>query len=129
MSTTQIEQEILRLFRERSAALVDKDIPSLQRLLADEFRYINAGGIALSKTDYLHHYVEAPEVRWVSQDADDIVVQLYGETAVLTCRVHDQGHYGSEAFDAYYRSIFVWVRQNGAWRCVIGQTTETTRPE
>ena len=54
---------------------------------------------------------------------------LPGETAVLTCRVHDQGRIGLEPFDAYYRSIFVWVRQHETWRCVIGQTTSTARPE
>jgi hypothetical protein len=61
-------------------------------------------------------------------NVDDSVVQIYGETAVLTCRVHDQGQIGTEQFDACYRSLFVWARQRREWRCVIGQTTATTRP-
>jgi hypothetical protein len=126
---TPVQQEILQLFQERSTALVHKDIPTLERLLAEEFRYINASGIVLTKAEYLHHYVEAPDVKWLSQDTDELVVQVYGETAVITSRVHDQGHFGPEPFDAYYRSIFVWVRQHGLWCCVIGQTTATMQPE
>jgi hypothetical protein len=128
MALLSLEQEILRLALERSRALVHKDSRALERLLADEFRYINASGILLTKAEYLHEYVESLEVRWTSQHVDDSVVQIYGETAVLTCRVHDQGQIGTEQFDAYYRSLFVWARQQSEWRCVIGQTTATTRP-
>jgi hypothetical protein len=124
-----LEQAIHQLALERSAALVQKDLPALERLLADEFRYTNASGMVLTKTEYLHQYVDPPDVVWLAQDLDDIAVQIYGETAVLTCRVHDQARFGTEQFDAYYRSIFVWVRQHGVWRCAIGQTTATARPE
>jgi hypothetical protein len=129
VTTTHLEQAIVQLAQERSAALVHKDVHVLERLLADEFHYINASGMLLTKAEYLQHYVEPPLVIWASQDMDDIVVRLYGETAVLMCRVHDQGRFGTEPFDAYYRSIFVWVRQHTAWRCVIGQTTATARPQ
>jgi hypothetical protein len=128
MALVSLEQEVLRLALERSRALVHKDSRAMERLLADEFRYINASGILLTKAEYLHEYVESLEIRWTSQHVDDSVVQIYGETAVLMCRVHDQGQIGTEQFDAYYRSLFVWVRQQREWRCVIGQTTATTRP-
>jgi len=129
VTTPPLEHEILRLALQRSAALVHKDISTLQRLLADEFRYINASGMVLTKSDYLHQYLESPDIRWLSQELDESVVQIYGETAVLTCRVHDQGQFGTDQFDAYYRSLFVWVRQYGIWRCAIGQTTAIARPD
>lgn len=124
-----LDQEVLRLFQLRSVALVQKDISTLQRLLADEFRYINASGTLLTKTEYLTHYVAAPDVRWMAQEADDVAVQIYGETAIITCRVHDEVYFGEELFDAIYRSLFVWVRQQEGWRCVIGQTTAAAPQE
>jgi hypothetical protein len=128
MTVLSLEQDILRLALQRSYALVHKDRRTMERLLADAFRYINASGILLTKADYLREYVESLEIRWTSQDMDESVVELYGDTAVLTCRVHDRGQMGTEPFDAYYRSLFVWARQQGEWRCVIGQTTATASP-
>lgn len=118
-----VEQEIRQLFQARSVALVQKDALTLERLLADEFRYINASGVLLTKADYLHHYVTSSDVRWISQEADDVTVEVYGETAIVTCRVHDRVYFGAELFDATYRSLFVWVRQQESWFCVVGQTT------
>jgi hypothetical protein len=129
MTNQSCEEAILRLARARAHALVTKDSPAMRRLLADNFRYINASGMVLSRDEYLAAYVAAAEVRWTSQDLDDCAVTCYGDTAVLTCRVHDRGQMEGEPFDAIYRSLFVWVLAAGAWRCVAGQTTAVAAPE
>jgi ketosteroid isomerase-like protein len=120
---TYTEQEIIQLAHERSNALVHKDAVTLDRLLADTFRYTNASGIMVTKAEYFQHYVEPPDVVWTAQVLDETEVVLYPQMAVLTCRVHDQGRYGDQPFDAHYRSTFVWVHQQGRWQCVAGHTT------
>ena len=129
MTNRSCQETILRLAHARAQALVSKDSAAMRRLLADDFRYINASGMVLSKDEYLEAYVAAAEVRWTSQDLDDCAVACYGDTAVLTCRVHDRGELELEPFDAIYRSLFVWVRAAGEWRCVAGQTTAVAAPE
>jgi hypothetical protein len=37
--------------------------------------------------------------------------------------VHDVGQYGEQPFDAFYRSTFLWVLDNDAWRCTAGHTS------
>jgi len=129
MTDQSCEEAILRLAHARAHALVTKDSLAMRRLLADNFRYINASGMVLSRDEYLEAYVVAAEVRWTSQDLDDCAVTCYGDTAVLTCRVHDRGQMELEPFDGTYRSLFVWVRAAGEWRCVVGQTTAVIAPE
>ena len=124
----RIAHEIARLAQARGAALVQKDQAAMDRLLANTFRYTNASGVVLSKAEYLEHYVVSTYVRWTEQLLDEVEVMVYGQAAVLTCRVHDVGRYGDEPFDAFYRSTFLWVREGGEWRCAAGQTTETERP-
>lgn len=123
MHTAIREQELIHLTRERSKALVEKDVAKMQRLLADTFRYVNAGGRLLDKTAYLEAYVTSDEARWSVQELDELGVEVYGETALVTCRVHDVATFGSEPLDATFRSAFVWVQQEGTWRCTYGQTT------
>lgn len=123
MTDRSREDAILRLARQRSLALVHKDSQAMEALLAEEFRYINASGMVLGRDDYIDNYVKSDEVRWSAQDLDECSVTIYGDTAVLTCRVRDCGRMGAESFEATYRSIFVWAERAGEWRCVVGQTT------
>jgi hypothetical protein len=122
-------REIVRLAHERAAALVQKDQASMDRLLADTFRYTNASGVVLTKAAYFEHYVASSSVRWAEQALDEVEVAVYGQAAVLTCRVHDIGQYGDRPFDAFYRSTFLWMFDNDGWRCVAGHTSETERPD
>lgn len=123
------EETIMELAQARSTALIHKDRETLDRLLAPTFRYTNADGIVLTKAEYFEHYVDSPLLQWVAQTMDEIVVALYQDTAVLSCRVHDQARYGEQSFDDYYRSTFVWVSEHGEWHCVAGHTTVATKAQ
>ena len=123
MDDKAIESAIIEIAQARSAALVRGDVAALNQILADEFLYTNANGQRLDKSTYLHRYVASNAVRFLAQTMDDIRVQVYGEVAVLTCQVHDRFEYQQQLIEADYRSIFVYARQVGQWRCVTGQTT------
>lgn len=118
-----IEEQLIELARTRSRALVNYDVDTMKALLADEFVYINASGEALPKADYLRAYMENERVRWELQELDSFEVQVYGSCAVLRFRVHDVGSFKDRPFDEYLRSTFIWVQENGTWRCVSGHTS------
>lgn len=120
--------ELLRVARARSEALVRRDEPALDRILADDFVYTNASGEVLDKATYLSRYVRDPEVRWLAQDLDDVAIRVSGDTAVLTFRVHDRATFGAHALDARFRSTFVYVRTAGGWRCVAGHSSPDAAP-
>jgi ketosteroid isomerase-like protein len=107
---------------ERSAALVRKDVAALDRILAPEFVYTNASGEVLDKEKYLARYVRDPNVRWLSQELEDVEVRVAGDIAVVTCRVRDRAEFGGQSLDAAFRSTYVYVREEEGWRCIAGHT-------
>lgn len=123
MNAMTIKQTVIERAQARSAALVRGDVAALNSILAGEFIYINARGEALDKSTYLQRYVTSGAVRFLAQTMDAVRVQLCGEAAILTCRVHDRFEYQRQIVEADYRSLFVYVRQGTQWCCVAGQTT------
>ena len=114
--------EIRRLGAERSEALVRKDIEAFDRSLAPEFIYTNASSAVLDKNAYLSRYVRDPKVKWLSQEIDDIAVRVFGESAVVTCRVKDRADFDGQVLDATFRSTYVYVQGPARWHCVAGHT-------
>jgi ketosteroid isomerase-like protein len=117
------EGELRELLAARTAALVAGDVEALRAMLADDFVYTNASGVVFDKAAYLAFYMTSGEMRWQSQDLDDIRVRVYGSAAVVTCRIHDRASFRGTGFDARFRSTQVFVQQAGRWRYVAGQTT------
>src|SRR6266566_2137538 len=55
-----------------------------------------------------------------SEDQD---MRVYGDTAVITGRITLKGKYSGKEASGQYRSINVWVNQEGRWRLVANQLT------
>ncbi len=65
------------------------------------------------------------QLRYESMNVTDMVVRLYGDTAVVTARADVKGHQLGEDFSGPYRYTRVWVRRNGRWQTVSYQATVT----
>lgn len=118
------EQTIIDLVHARSAALVARDIPTLERLLHPDFVYVNAWGEVRDKASYLGRFAASDGgPRWERQDVSEVVVRLQGACAVVTCRVHDVAHWGDDTLDAVFRSTFVYIETADGWRCLHGHTS------
>jgi ketosteroid isomerase-like protein len=115
--------EIARLFAARADALVRGDAAFFRRLLDEGFRYTNASGAVFDRAGYLAFYLESGRARWQSQQWDDLDVRVHGDVAVATCRLHDRATFDGEPLDARFRSTQVFVKLEGDWRYVAGQTT------
>jgi hypothetical protein len=115
--------EIAALFAARAEALVRGDAGFFRRLLDEEFRYTNASGAVFDRAGYLVFYLESGRARWQSQEWDELDVQVHGDVAVATCRLHDRATFDGEALDARFRSTQVFARRDGEWRYVAGHTT------
>lgn len=115
--------EIAALFAARAGALVRGDAAYFRELLAGEFRYTNASGAVFDRAGYLAFYLESGRAKWRSQEWEDLDVQVHGEVAIATCRLHDRATFDGTPLDARFRSTQVFVRRDGAWRYVAGHTS------
>jgi hypothetical protein len=117
------EGELLRAEALRQRALVDADLPALQRLLADELRFVHSNGRADTKPALLDA-LGAGRLDYVSARARDVVARVYGDAGVVAgstvLEVRAAG-----APSQPLRNVFtaVYARRDGAWRLVAYQST------
>lgn len=95
-------------------AIVQKDTPTIERLLADDFigttndvRYGKSEAINDAKTG-VHDTLAM----------DDVQVRLYGNTAVVTFDQNERSRHGEEDFSGHYMFTNVWVKQGDRWVAV-----------
>ncbi len=117
------EEGVALLVSARTDAMVRGDVDRMKEILALDFTYTNASGVSCDRDEYLAAYVGSSELVWLSQEVSDPLVRVYGDAAVVTLDVHDRMTWQGETGGGDFRSIFVYVRSEGTWRCVAGQTT------
>jgi len=127
-SFPQTEQETIReiidMERQAKVASLHRDADFSQRTLADDYVAITPLGTVTTKQDTLSAR-RSGQLRYESIDVTDMVVRVYGDTAVVTARADVKGHQLGEDFSGPYRYTRVWVRRNGRWQTVSYQATVT----
>jgi ketosteroid isomerase-like protein len=122
------EQEIIRqivdMERQAKEASLRRDAEFSLRTLADDYVAITPLGQVATKQDTVSAR-RSGQLRYESMNISDMVVRLYGDTAVVTARADVKGHQLGEDFSGPYRYTRVWVRRNGHWQAVSYQATVT----
>jgi hypothetical protein len=118
--------EIIALAKLRSKAVVESDTAALSSILDKRFRYINIWGESLSREKYMSNNASLDEEdsHWISQDIDSIQLTFSGNSALITFRVLDKFVYQGDSAANYCRSTFIYEKQDGQWKCMLGHTTK-----
>lgn len=120
----QTIREIIEMERETKEASLRRDADFPQRVLADDYVAITPLGQVTTKKDALSAR-KSGQLRYDTIDLSDMVVRLYGDTAVVTARADVKGHQLGEDFSGPYRYTRIWVRRAGRWQTVSYQATVT----
>jgi imidazolonepropionase-like amidohydrolase/ketosteroid isomerase-like protein len=108
-------QTLRDLVRTWDEASVKGDAATLDRLLADEFTFV--GGVR--KAAYLASVTAKSSDTYVeSAVSDEVLVQVYGNTAVVTGVDTIKGKSRGQAYENKYLYMDVWVKRAGRWQCV-----------
>jgi len=122
------EQETIRqivdMERQTKEASLRRDAEFSLRTLADDYVAITPLGQVATKEETISAR-RSGQLRYESMNITDMVVRLYGDTAVVTARADVKGHQLGEDFSGPYRYTRVWVRRNGHWQTVSYQATVT----
>jgi ketosteroid isomerase-like protein len=122
----QSDQEILmQIEKDWDQAFLDKNIPFIQNVLADEYlatyddgaRGDRAKELALDQE--FNQHIDSSAV-------DGFIVKVYGDTAVVWFSRHMVGPTanGPLALTLQYVDVFVW--RAGRWQCVESQSTRVS---
>jgi ketosteroid isomerase-like protein len=116
-------EELRRAEQRRIEALVNSDVPQLEKLLADDLTYTHSTGIRESKSEFLHR-IQSGELKYDSMQHENVSVRLYGDTEVLTGTSRVKVRARSRSLDLHIRFTEVWVkRDRGPWQLVAWQAT------
>jgi len=117
-------REIVDMERQAREASIRRDADFSQRTLADDYVAITPLGQVTTKQDTVSAR-KSGQLRYDTINVSDMVVRVYGDTAVVTARADVKGHQLGEDFSGPYRYTRVWVRKTGHWQAVSYQATVT----
>ncbi len=117
-------REIVDMERQMREASIRRDADFSQTTLAEDYVAITPLGQVATKQDTLTAR-KSGQLRYDTINVSDMVVRVYGDTAVVTARADVKGRQLGEDFSGPYRYTRVWVRRTGHWQAVSYQQTVT----
>jgi len=117
-------REIIDMERQAREASIRRDADFSQRTLSEDYVAITPLGTVTTKQDTVSAR-KTRQLRYDTIDVTDMVVRIFGDTAVVTARADVKGHQLGEDFSGPYRYTRVWVRRTGHWFAVSYQATVT----
>jgi ketosteroid isomerase-like protein len=117
-------REIVEMERQAREASLHRDADFSARTLSEDYVAITPLGTVTTKQDTVSAR-KSRQLRYDTIDVTDMVVRIYGDTAVVTARADVKGHQLGEDFSGPYRYTRVWVKKTGHWQAVSYQATVT----
>lgn len=120
----QAIREVVDMERQAKEASLRRDADFSLKTLAEDYVAITPLGQVTTKQESISAR-RSGQLRYEALNITDMVVRVYGDTAVVTARADVKGHQLGEDFSGLYRYTRVWVRHNGQWQAVSYQATVT----
>ena len=120
---TTDEQEVRQMIQKYRSALLQRDIPMLEKIWADDYVFVNASGEVLTKAQRLSNLKSGATSLDSINEEENITVRVYQNSAVVTSRVTLKGQYSGKQISGQYRSTLVWVKGPAGWQLVSNQLT------
>ena len=122
-----IEQAVRQVDQERIHAQITADIEALRRIYADDFLGIGPTGVVRNKAQVVADFT-SHTVSYQSITTGDVLVRVYGNTAVETGRSTMVGQDKGKAVPRDNRFTRVWVLKDGRWQLVLNHYSPMTSP-
>ena len=116
-ATISTEDEIRRIEIEWGDAFEQRDMETLDRLMADDYILTDPLGSVRTKAESLAA-IKNNEVHFESTKSDNVNVRINGDTAVVTGRSTFRGRYKGWSMAGQYQYTDVLVKRRGSWQAV-----------
>ena len=112
-----IEQTIRQLDSERIQAQIGADTVALNRIYADDFIGVGPSGTVRTKPQVISDFTSGG-LKFQSITTEDVLVRIYGNTAVETGRSTMIGQDKNKVVPRDNRFTRVWIKLHGNWQLV-----------
>jgi ketosteroid isomerase-like protein len=123
---SNVEEELLKLEKEFTEAIVKNDAEAVGRFLADDWVIIDADGGIVDKARFLG-VIKSGDLSHQMMQSDEVHVRIYGEAALVTGLTETKGKFIGQEFSTRERATDVFVKRDGRWQCVFSQLTRFSK--
>lgn len=124
VSSSNAEQELIKLDKEWGDAGLRGDATVLERILADDFIGVSQTGVATKAQNITEAKTNAPNITNATYVASEYTVRfLDANTAVMTHSALEKGLDKGKEYAEQHLSMHVWVKRDGRWQVVASQAT------
>ena len=127
--TKTVEQEVRQMIEQYRTALTKKDTAALERIWADDYTFINAHGVVVTKAERLANLKSGATSLDTIVTDPDMKIRVYGgDVAVAINRVTLKGQYSGKATSGQFQASIVFAKMATGWQLVCNQITPVTSP-
>ena len=116
-AAAEAERAVRQQDQERIRAQIAADTIALRRIYADDFLGIGPTGVVRNKSEVVADFT-SHALTYQSITTSDVLVRVYGNTAVETGRSTMVGQDRGKAVPRENRFTRVWVMTDGRWQLV-----------
>ncbi len=128
-STEEALCEVSNLEWQFERAVVKGDLDFFHQILADDFTHTTQTGKFRNRAQWLANH-KAGQSNYDALNTRQLVVHVYGDTAVVTATIQPQGRDSQgKPIEGQYRYLRVWVKHGDTWQVVAFQSTRVTEGE
>ena len=122
MEADSVQREILDFAERWAKAIVSNDTATIGSFMSDDWVIVGENGMT-NKPGFLS-WVESGDLTHETMEmVGEARIQIYGDTAVLTARVTNNGRYKNQPFSADEWTTDVFRRRENSWSCVLSHVT------
>lgn len=116
------ESRLMVLERLWNEAQVNRDAAALDALVSSRFVNTEWDGEISDKQKFLAD-IKDPRFKTTSANIQDLKMNFFGDTAVITGVYHTQGTFQGKPYEHFGRFTDTWVLDAGKWQCVASHTS------
>ena len=121
-----MQEEVLKIEREFSQAIVKNDAEAVGRFLADDWIIIDPNGEIVDRARFFE-VIKSGALTHDMMESEDFRVRVYGDSAVVTGLTRTNGKFMGQEFSTQERATDVFVKRDGRWQCVLTHLTRFTK--
>ncbi len=123
----EIAEELKQSGRRWDKAIVHNDALEIGKFMAGDWVIVGTEGGITSKEDFLK-YIVSGDLLHNKMDFEDIRVEVYDSTGIVTSKGTSSGTYKGELFSYYEWSTNVYIKNEEGWLCVLTMLTPAEKP-
>ena len=120
--TSTERARLIALERLWNQAQVSRDASAIAGMIGDRFVNTEYDGETTNRGKFLADFAD-PQFKPSLMNIQDVQVEMYAATAVVTGKYHTKGTYGGKPYEHFGRFTDTWVLQEGKWLCVASHSS------